>query len=230
MKKYWFLLGIFLLTSILQAQTTDLVLQYLEDIKSEDSYTRIRAIDALGNLRDVRAIEPLINAMADELHYAAEDAAKAMAKYGKTGTPHLIRALSNPNPQIRVWAVGAIDMSGDKQAVPALTEALKKEKAANVRIGLMYALGNLKDPLPIPVLIKILKEKDGMIRMSAAYALGYIKDPRAVEPLIKALEDQRPAVRNYVTWALYNITNQSFEQDIPAWKKWWKDNQKNYRK
>jgi len=193
----------------------------LRQLENPYVYDRIRAIDTLGNLKDPRAIQPLIEALKDSEHYAAEDAAKALAKYGPTAFPALIKAFDHPEPQVRVWAVGAVWMSGQaKQILPELLSLLSRETTDYVRLGVIGVLGDFQDPSITKAVLPFLESPDAMMKMSAAQTLGKQKDPKAVPALVKELTDERPSVVSNIHWALCNIAGQDFGTDAKAWLKW----------
>ncbi|MCP4695648.1 MAG: NACHT domain-containing protein [Gammaproteobacteria bacterium] len=75
------------------------------------------------------------------------------------------------------------------KAVTPLLEAVNSQDAA-VRGKAVEALGNLKDPQAVPVLLNLLKtDTQSLVRAKAAEVLGGFKEPAAVPALLTALQD-----------------------------------------
>ncbi len=100
--------------------------------------------------------------------------------------------LHSPDAKERIRGVEKLDRLGDRQAVPHLIRALKKEfdERTGLFAWIIPALGHLKDPEAVPVLVEALKirDEDWLGREKAAVALGEIRDPSAIPALINASE------------------------------------------
>jgi HEAT repeat protein len=71
------------------------------------------------------------------------------------------------------------------------------------------ALGDLKDPVALPVLMDSLKDEDWFARGEAALALGKIGDANAAEALFAMLADPDQYVRQCVCKALQELATQN---------------------
>jgi hypothetical protein len=70
------------------------------------------------------------------------------------------------------------------------------------------ALGELRDPLALDALVRILQRKEfdlRRFRVVAAWALGEIGDARALQPLIDCLKDEYHHIQRTAAWALGRI-------------------------
>lgn len=92
-----------------------------------------------------------------------------------------------------------------KEALPALMDALLKDKSPRVRWEAAKALGLIGDERAVAPLIEALEDENPNVRMYSAYALGEIKSPRAVEALVRSLADREWLVRWFSCWALMEI-------------------------
>jgi HEAT repeat protein len=120
-------------------------------LKEEDPNRRYAAAVALGKMRDVRAVKPLISALKDwEDKYLQSyfvvvkaldeiDPHWRMSEAAKSTIPDFIIALKDKNPGIRMGAARALGDIGDTQAVEPLIEALK-DKDWHVGDRANYAL------------------------------------------------------------------------------------------
>src|SRR6266542_2328081 len=96
-------------------------------------------------------------------------------KKGGLDIPDGLKALKNPNPQVRYNSAELLLRLGPvaKFAIPALQEALKDENA-RVRMKVAEALWTIERPPArelLPVLIVGLKEKDAAVRIDALVVL-----------------------------------------------------------
>ena len=66
-----------------------------------------------------------------------------------------------------------------------------------------HLLGDLRDPLAVPVLVPLLK--DGEVNSIVPWALGEIGDKRAIGPLLDALDDDSPTMRVLAIYALETL-------------------------
>ena len=163
-------------------------------LKNRDPKIQYDAAEALGDLGDSRAVEPLVTALKnDEFSGVRWKAAEALSKLGSPAVPALIGALRHEDDDVRWKAAIALGEIGDPQAVEPLILLLCDEDRF-VKSHAALALGSIGEPAVNP-LLRALREGDGNLRWGAAIALGKIRDPRAVEPLIRALADKYENVR-----------------------------------
>jgi HEAT repeat protein len=170
----------------------------IEVFKSKKGYdVKKLTIEALGELKDVRAVEPFIDALGLDYTYGVyhEYIIEALGKIGDVrAVEPLIKALENEHFTIADSAAEALAEIGEP-AVEPLIQALK-DKNPDIRWGATQALGDLKDERAVEPLIQtLMKDKDLEVQWTAAKALGKIGDKRAVEPLIQALKKRIIAVK-----------------------------------
>ena len=104
------------------------LIKILQNAKyKKDDKVRIGAIEALGEIGDATAVEPLIQALNDEESIPAE-AAGALGKLGDIrAVEPLIQLLKNEYAGIRGAAAEALGEIDDARALKPLHKALKKE-------------------------------------------------------------------------------------------------------
>jgi HEAT repeat protein len=186
----------------------------IKALGNSDCDMRVNAIDALGDIGDVRAVEPLVTTLKDEEGRVRYRSASALGKIGDArAVQPLIGLLSDDNWAVRQVAAEALGAIGDARAVEPLIEMLGDNRSA-VRISSAQALDKLgwvpetdelrgiylvakndwhaiteMGYLAVEPLFKALGDVDDSVRRDGVITLGNIGDARAVEPLIKVLED-----------------------------------------
>jgi len=105
----------------------------------------------------------------------------------------LIKALRHKNLDIQWQASGALADLGT-EGMDHLLSALNARNK-DIRLGVIEALGEIRDPRAVEPLIGLLKDKDNEVRWEASLALGELADPRAINPLEDALRDPDRYVR-----------------------------------
>lgn len=169
----------------------------IEALKHKDWRVQWDAAEALGEVGDARAVEPLIQALKDV--YFVE------SKFQDDERVHVARLLGVGQGMVVIGEVAlpALFKIGEP-AIESLIQALK-DKEHVVRLGAARVLGEIGDARAVEPLIEVLKHKDKEVRESAAEALGELGDLRAGKPLIQALEDKNKKVREAAKEALEKI-------------------------
>jgi len=124
-------------------------------------------------------------------------------------TPLLIRLLKDSCPLVRVSAAYGIGRNPSKEAVEPLIAQLNQDWNGYVRKGVVWALGNCRDPRCLPPLADALRTDISAVRLWSASALaqmaevGYEAVVGAIPALIEALvQDPIAAVRSNSAWAI----------------------------
>ena len=190
-----------------------------------DPGARIAAAATLGDLRDPRALAPLIRHLSTDLTFLASEAEKATMKYGVLAVAPLLVELN------RASRLGGDDEHGNfvrlelsetiprvlgrvgAPAVPALLEALHSRESY-VRSAMTKALGIARDPRGVDPLIAVAQHDPvEWVRANAVTALGEIGDSRAAHPLLDMLRT-RTDVWEEAAAALAEIENPDAERAL----------------
>lgn len=115
----------------------------------------------------------------------------------------LIKALQHNDATVQWQAAYSLAKMG-QEGVDHLLDALSHD-SREVRLGVIEALGEIKDPRSVPPLIDLLKDTNVEVRWATAIALGEIGDPRALQPLVNSLGDTDKYVRYGVAIALEKL-------------------------
>ncbi len=195
-------------------------------LRSGFTKTAATAAGALGNLGDPRAVPYLLGALCSNKPELRSASALALAKLGETQWTNLI--LGNESDFLR------LAMSGDERVIqilinfiisswdgePLVQQALIKSNHPDVlrllrnRLAdpktyhverLLDVLGNLRDHVSLPDILKYLQSDKWEIRRSAARALGNMGDAQAAPGLISSLTDTKSIVRVAAAKALSEL-------------------------
>jgi HEAT repeat protein len=157
---------------------------------------RLNAIYVLGEIRDPRAIKPLMELIRDTNDKdVLELVFSALAKIGVPALDGLLDLLKHDtDPTILRHIAKALGKIGDSRGVDPLLSMLHYTPI-EVQQQAIESLGKLGDTRATEPLIANLSNPQFELRKKSVEALGLIKDKRALKPLIKVLKDRSPEVR-----------------------------------
>lgn len=162
------------------------------------------AAEALGILKDTKAVDPLIKSLNDKDEEVRWKAAWALGNIGdKRAVQPLINSLSDERWYVRRYAASSLGKLKDNRSVMDLINALNDDEW-QVRRYAAEALGEIGDERAIKPLVNLLNDNDGDVRGKAINSLGKMKKA-AVEPLIIAFESEDWRIRTRVAEALGEI-------------------------
>jgi HEAT repeat protein len=194
-------------------------------LKDKNSTTRNSAAKTLGQIKDARAVGPLLAVLKDKDSWVCTSVAEALGQIGDVrAVEPLIATLRDKHYPARSSAAAALGQIRDARAVEPLIGALK-DRDSLVRFAAMRALGQIRDARAVEPLIATLTRGESSARSSAATALGSIGDQRAIEPLITTLKNckERPELCRAAAESLKAMTGQDFGIDHARWVQWSKE-------
>ncbi len=158
-------------------------------IWDDDPDVRYTVALALGELRDMEAVEDLIDAILGDGHPLPRQA--AVIALGLIGDPRatkaLIRMLKEASPDVRFQAATSLLQVNPAKAAGPLRHALKDEDA-EVRASAAAAMGDLGDPRDGDRLVPLLEDPVPEVQIEAAVSLARLGDLRGTPVLIEALD------------------------------------------
>ena len=181
----------------------------LKALEYKDEKVRRDAAAALGKLKDIFAVTPLINALKDETWGVRKNAAEALGNIGsmKAVRP-LLELLRDEDSDVRNTALEALSKTGlpDDPEIRIQFAIAREDWKMAVNIG---------EPAVAP-LISLLKEGTKEVRKGSATALGEIRDDRAIDPLVELLKsDSDSQVRKAAAIAISGF-DREFDENIRA--------------
>jgi HEAT repeat protein len=169
---------------------------------STDPQVRQYAAYLLGKAQSPRAIQPLIEALADFDKSVRAQATLALSSIGKAAVTPLAEAMKEPKWETRYRAAEALGKIADEKAVKPLIRGLKDNRD-HVRYMAAKGLRGLGDSDALEPMIILLQDENVYVRTMAIRALGAIGGKKATEALTEALATERDEkVKEAITEAL----------------------------
>jgi HEAT repeat protein len=167
-----------------------------------DPQARQYAAYLLGKAKNPRAVQPLIEALADFDKSVRQQATLALSAIGKAAIEPLAEAMKEPQWETRYRAAEALGKIADEKAVQPLIQGLKDNRD-HVRYMAAKGLQELGDSDAVEPLIVLLKDENVYVRLMAVHALGVLGGKKGNAALTEALESEKnEKVRSAMTAAL----------------------------
>lgn len=155
-----------------------------------DPQVRQYAAYLLGQAKNPRAIQPLIEALADFDKSVREQAMLALSTIGKAAIEPLAEAMKEPRWETRYRAAEALGKIADQKAVQPLIRGLRDNRD-HVRYMAAKGLHELGDSDAVEPLIILLKDENVYVRLMAVHALGAMGGRKVTAALNKAIESEQ---------------------------------------
>ena len=179
---------------------------------------RIASVRLLGELQDERAIDPLCEQMKVSRNKAQRaEIATALGKLRSAkALPVLLEALEDRAGEVRKSAVDALGKIGDPSALPHLNRSMYADEilmAYGMRRKCARAIGAIKSPQAVEMLVMALDHKDNDVRIAAADGLRRQKAVDAIQALEKKLKyETKPELRKAYEKSLSNLNKLKAKQ------------------
>jgi HEAT repeat protein/uncharacterized membrane protein YraQ (UPF0718 family) len=178
--------------------------------KSGDQKERQRVVYLLAKLGDEKSISIMKEALEDADVQIRIQAAQGLAAFGVKGASLLLKALNDPDMNVRKAAVHSLGEIKDPKTVKALLPLLNSDLKEEV-LQVLISIGS-EDSLP--VILSLVKDKNARLRSSAAAALGEIGNKKATQPLIALLMDKDVDVRLAAAEALGKLQDTAASKQL----------------
>ena len=155
-----------------------------------DPQVRQYAAYLLGQAKNPRAIQPLIESLADFDKSVREQAMLALSKIGKAAIEPLAEAMKEPKWEVRYRAAEALGKIADEKAVKPLIQGLRDNRD-HVRYMAVKGLHELRDSEAVDPMIILLKDENQYVRMMAVHALGALGGAKVRDALESALATEK---------------------------------------
>lgn len=190
----------------------------IEGTISEEALTNIvsGALDGEGATKaklDANEIAPLLEAKDWHVRLGAVQDLSRMEDCLKL----LIKASSDPHPQVRRLVAAALGATEDRAAVPTLCEMLTSDKSIGVRRTAGDALSDIGDVAAQESACRALSDENKLVRWRAARFLFEIGTDSALPFLEAARDDKEYEVRLEIDAAIQRISS-GIAESMPVWK------------
>jgi HEAT repeat protein len=155
-----------------------------------DPQVRQYAAYLLGKAKNPRAVQPLIESLADFDKSVREQATLALSNIGKAAIESLAEAMQGPKWETRYRAAEALGRIADEKAVQPLIQGLK-DRRDHVRYMAAKGLNEIGDSDAIEPLTILLKDENVYVRLMAIHALSTLGGKKVHAALKKALESEQ---------------------------------------
>jgi hypothetical protein len=242
-----------------QIHHPDLIPVLIGLLQDESSDLAITAFEVLGQSRDQRALQPLLNALSSDLTDFL-----AIPALGELGNPQGIKPLLKVAGEILQEPNVALVIEGKPvhedfyevplTLLPKIIIALAKlgnyeiapltiplthyhahthsSEEKDIRITATEALQYVVIPGMFPALQAALHNEDQEVRLEAVAAMFYLGIKEAIPELIACVQDENSMVRNNVLVRLHDLTGTWFKDDakVGDLQEWWEQHQAEYER
>ena len=142
------------------------------------------------------SVEPLIASAASASASLKYISAQILGRIGdRSAIPFLRQLIQSSNISIRQEAVVALGQMGDQGLIPSLVEVLAKDSASQIRAAAAEGLGNLRDTLAVPPLVRALQDTVPLVRQRILTALHRLWTHQAEQAALSLLRDPDETIR-----------------------------------
>ncbi|NWF72939.1 MAG: HEAT repeat domain-containing protein [Nitrospirae bacterium] len=178
----------------------DAIAEQIAALKDEDWAIREEAATMLGTFRDPRAVVPLVSMLRDRDRAVRDAAIGALLAIGEPAVLPLGACLSDPVLTVQELASSVLATIADARVLTQLMVALTSPDWI-VRMHAAKALGRIRDPEAVGVLVPRLQDSVKAVREEASSALAAIGEA-ALSSLLSALTHAEWLVRLHAVEAL----------------------------
>ncbi|HOY68701.1 MAG TPA: HEAT repeat domain-containing protein [Candidatus Ozemobacteraceae bacterium] len=167
----------------------------IESFPLANKERKVELIEEIGRGRSDAALQFMINALGDEHWIVRKTAADQIYAYQDAALPALSAAINSYSEDIQHWALQVLCRFGSK-GTPSILRAVKSTNH-DVRYFAAAALGDLREPMGVTALIRLLGDEKWPVRKAAAEALS-----KFGEEIIPSLEQ---------------VMNKTADEDVRFW-------------
>lgn len=199
----------------------------------EETVFRVMAAQALGQIGDPRAFEPLLATFQedDPTGWLGEAAAEALGALGDSRAFDPLMATLNDkdaDEALREASAKALGYLGDLRAVESLIATFEETDPDGyewpLQTSAAQALGELGDSRAVDAILKALKDyaiEYGEFQYAMVKVLEQLGDQRAAGPLIALFDAEFFCAQDEAIEVLKTLTGQDLGEDPQRWKQWW---------
>jgi HEAT repeat protein len=169
----------------------------------DDETVRAAALDHVPFFDDPRVLDTLETAFETDTSRVRAAVAHALASLDAADArPLLHRAIADPDPWVRYFAVRTLGRHGDSSTLPALEALATSDPAPHVRVAAVESVGAIGGDDAVRILEPIVAAGEDDLSHAAVRALGNTKSSAIGSPLRAALRSSDPRCRAAAAEAL----------------------------
>jgi HEAT repeat protein len=178
----------------------------VELLSSKDIEIKKKAIFALGELKNRKAVRALVQVVIQETHSEVKVLAlEALIKIGSAqGLEAMILSVEDLHPLVRATAVKGIGVLGNSKQIPLIASKLR-DKDKMVRAEAVDALHRIGGKKVDHLLNPLLEDPDSCVRVNTVIALHQVGSQEAIETLKNMVQDNKGAMRAGAAYAIGKI-------------------------
>jgi len=206
---------------IVESYEPALAVSLLERLHSKDRDLKSRVIFILGEVREKKALEPLLDVLEEEPVFRRE-ALVALAKIGDDyAVESIVDLLDTLDPKLKRLAVWALGKIGSGEALPAVRSLWLSDKDPSMKLAAALALFLIRNDRDAHrQLAMTLNSKFPSLRAETLRLVAESGSLTFVDVLLERLEDAGEEESRELCSALEKITGQGYGRDFRAWKRW----------
>ena len=164
-----------------------------------DAKVRLAAAEALGNIKDSKALVPLADALRKHADEKDKYEAAIISVFGGLSVGEVIKTADSKDKQLRQLSIKSLaKFTEDGTPQPRILEVLKKKLGdtdPEIRRSAAFALARIKNAGVVASLVALKDDTDPFIREQVAISLTSSQHANANEILLKYIEDSKTPVR-----------------------------------
>lgn len=173
----------------------------IDMLEDGNPYRRARAAYLLGMVKDRLAVGPLYKCLEDPSREVRIQAIQALTDLGnEEALSYILELFDAEDVGLKDFVLLAAERFGWRAS--RVLEASLKSESEKVRSGAAMALGRIRVPASIPLLVQALGDPSPVVRRNVTRALGRFEMEQVRDALILALSDRDPEVQKYASDAL----------------------------
>lgn len=178
---------------------------------------RANAARAVGILRGKGAIPDLVEALRTRDNDVLYESLIAIQKIrDESAGPKMAFLLRDLNSKVQIAAIETTGLLRNREAVPELTDVLKRTKDAKVRRAALTALAMLPDEKSRPVFQQYITDKEDKMRAAAAEGFARLRNPADSVMIEQAWKDEgKTAPRISLAFAMVMLGHTEISEFSP---------------
>jgi HEAT repeat protein len=187
-------------------------------------HEKVFALLATEKVNDPKVVATIRKGLEDEALEVRRATGQALGSRGdRESLPDLRAMLAKakyPGDQrIAIEAISAIERNSSAWTNELVGFCTHQDR--DTRNTAIEILGKSRDKRRLPGLLQALEHDDWSTRFVAIDAVAEMRDKQSVPKLIERLGKEQGRMRKHIAEVLWQLTAQSFEEDVGKWTAWW---------